>query len=47
MPDVCAWKFSVRNRRSEASHSPIFFDVTAADELPQAGHNGHLCSLWM
>ena len=47
LPDVCAWKFSVRNRRSEASHSSIFFDVTAADELPPAGHNGHFCSLWM
>ena len=47
LPDVCAWKFSVRNRRSEASHSPIFFDVTAADELPRAGQNADLCSLWM
>jgi hypothetical protein len=35
----------VRSRLSEAYASQIFFDVTAADELPRAGHNGHLCPL--
>jgi hypothetical protein len=46
MPHVCAWKFSVQNRGSGASHSVIFFDVTAAEELPRAAH-ADLCPLWM
>ena len=45
MPHVCAWKFRVQNW-SEASHGVIFFDVTAAEELPRAGHAG-LCPLSM
>jgi hypothetical protein len=47
MPRVCAWKFNVRNRQSEASHNVIFFDVTAAEELPRVGQNADLCPLWM
>jgi hypothetical protein len=44
-PHICVWKFTVRSRLSEAYASQIFFDVTAADELRRAGHNGHLCPL--
>jgi hypothetical protein len=47
MPHVCAWRFHVRNRQSQASHNLIFFDVTAADELPRAGQGTDLCPLWM
>ena len=47
MPHVCAWRFHVRNRQSQASHNLIFFDVTAADELPRAGQDTDLCPLWM
>jgi hypothetical protein len=47
MLQVCAWKFRVQNHGSGASHSLIFFDVTAAEELPRAGHNADLCPPWM
>jgi hypothetical protein len=44
LQQICAWKFTVRSRQTEAPSSLIFFEVTAAEEW-RGSQNGRHCPI--